>query len=100
MTLDRDEADPITPIRIDHRVDEIWADERGGTLLERYNYLEYHFERGGQYRRARAYLDTSTSVTAYGPFSARRALSRIDAPEFEADVLSYLARRFSEVKRL
>ncbi len=95
----RDEVDPIAPVSIDHSVDEVWADERGGTLEQIYNFIDYHFERAGRYCRARMYLDEPKSVTFYGPFSAPGSHSRIDDRQLEADVLGYLARRFSDVKR-
>jgi len=100
MTFVQDEADPISPVSIDHHVDEVWADKRGGTLREIYNFIDYHFEREGRYCRARMYLDDPSSVTVYGPFSARDSLSLVDDHQLEADVLGYLGRRFGDVKRL
>jgi hypothetical protein len=98
--LVRDEIDRITPVGIDHRIDEIWADQPGGRLMERYNYLDYHFERDGQYCRARTYVDEPNLITLFGPFVARGSIARVEAPEFEADVSAYLARRFRSLNRM
>jgi hypothetical protein len=99
-TFDGNEADPIKPAEIEHSVDELWADERRQELMQRYNYLDYHFEQDGGYCRARAYLDDPRKVTLFGPFQARGSLDPADAPEFEDRVLRYLRRRFKTVKRL
>ena len=95
-----DEADPIRPVGIDHQVDEIWADRPGGRLEQRYNFLDYHFEREGMYCRARAYMDEPSSVTLFGPFAGRGSIARVEAAGFETDVLAYLARRFRSQKRM
>ena len=58
-----DDADPIVPSVIHHRVDEVRID---GVVDERWNYLEYEFERGGVLLRARAYR-TGTVGSACGP---------------------------------
>lgn len=99
MTFVDDSDDPIIPVEIDHHVDEIWADKRGGDLEQIYNFLDYHFERDGAYMRARAYLDEASAVTTYGPVSSRGSLEARVAPDFERDVKAYLARRFRHVKR-
>lgn len=50
MIVERDEIDPITPVGIDHSVDEIWADDKRKVLEQRYNFLDYHFEKDGRLR--------------------------------------------------
>jgi len=88
--------DRITPAQIEHSIDEIWVGDRLG---ERYNFLDYHFERGGHYCRARSYADDFGSVVLYGPFPERHSIEHIDSPDFERDVVDYLERRFPDVSR-
>lgn len=88
--------DRIVPVRIDHSIDEIWV---GDHLAERYNFLDYHFERDGHYCRARSYADEFDSIVLYGPFPARHSIERIESPGFERDVVEYLERRFPDVSR-
>lgn len=92
-----DANDPITPTEIEHLVDEIWD---GSSLEQRYNYLDYHFELGGAYCRARVYIDDTGTVTLFGPFERRGSLSKVDRPDLETAATAYLAKRFPEVKRL
>jgi len=94
MEIRRD--DPITP-KIEHAVEEIWS---GGSLMERYNFLDYHFEQDGAYLRARAYLDDTQEVTLYGPFQKGGPGTKIVAPEAEQAALAYLERRYPVVERL
>lgn len=95
--MTNDTTDPIIPVEIEHCVDEIWD---GTSLEQRYNYLDYHFELGGAYCRARAYIDDMDTVTLFGPFDQRGSLSKIDRPDFERAATIYLKRRFPAVKRL
>jgi hypothetical protein len=76
MILERAEIDLISPVGIDHNVDEIWADDKRKVLEQRYNYLDYHFEKHGRYCRARAYLDEIETVALYGPFVGRGSIER------------------------
>ncbi|WP_432770686.1 MAG: hypothetical protein HEQ22_08155 [Sphingopyxis sp.] len=89
-------GDPIEPFQIEHLIDEIWADDR---LQERYNFVDYHFERDGNYCRARSYADDFRSVVLFGPFLERHRLESVHNPGFEADVTRYLERRFAELRR-
>jgi hypothetical protein len=82
---------------IEHAVDEIWD---GSTLEQHYNYLDYHFEQGGAYLRARAYLDDMGEVTLFGPFKARGSIAKVKADAAEQAALTYLHRRYGVVKRL
>lgn len=100
MVLERDEIDPISPIGIDHSIDEIWADDRRTVLEQRYNYLDYHFEKDGRYCRARAYLDEPETVTLYGPFVSRGSFERVGDAKFGDAVATYLRRRFHKLNRL
>ncbi len=95
--MTNDATDPITPVEIEHCVDEIW---NGASLEERYNYLDYHFELGGAYCRARAYIDDIDTVTLFGPFTRRGSLSKIDQPDLQRAATIYLGKRFLTVKRL
>ena len=90
-------TDPVVPVEIEHKVDELFTN---GVLQQRYNFIDYHFEVDGAYCRARAYLDSIESVAIYGPFKARTSLSPVESPQFLEDVLSYLKRRFHEIKAL
>jgi hypothetical protein len=94
VTLDRDEADPISPVAINHSVDEVWADQSRRVLVQRYNFLDYHFERNGRYCRARVYLEDANTVTLYGPFVQRGSIQRVSDAEFANEVATYLRRRF------
>lgn len=100
MIVERDEIDPITPVGIDHSVDEIWADDKRKVLEQRYNFLDYHFEKDGLYCRARAYLDEPKTVTLYGPFVGRGSIERVVDAEFADAVTTYLQRRFRKLKML
>jgi len=90
--------DPIRPSEVHHEADEI-ADEHG-KLQERYNWIDYHFERDGAYCRARTYLETIGAVAIFGPFAASDHLRPVDAPELREAVMAYLRRRFNEIKEL
>jgi hypothetical protein len=93
--LRRDDA--ILPSAIRHQVDEIYD---GGRLQERYNFIDYDFERDGAYCRARTYLDTSGEVAVFGPFAGRDDLRPVDAPRLRDAVLEYLKRRFQTIDAL
>ena len=95
-----DALDPIQPVGIDHHVDVIWADEARTSLEQVYNYLDYHFERGGRYCRARSYRDEPDEVTLFGPFKWRGSTDRVEDSVFFDDVSAYLKRRFRIVKTL
>ncbi|KTE03113.1 hypothetical protein ATE68_04295 [Sphingopyxis sp. H038] len=88
--------DKIEPIQIEHSIDEVWE---GDQLHESYNFLDYHFEREGNYCRARTYADDFQSISLFGPFEGRHSIQRIDSPNFEHDVTLYLERRFIQVSR-
>lgn len=88
------ESDPIEPASIVHNVDEV---DGGGGISERYNYLNYRFERGDAVVLARVYLYDLAGVSIWppatepfpgGPHNPR------EAPELHNDVMLYLARRF------
>jgi hypothetical protein len=98
MVVDGNEVDPITPVSIEHSVDELWVDEQRQELEQYYNYLDYHFERDGHYCRARLYLDEPRSVTLYGPLAGRGQIIFVSDDQLETDVIAYLRRRFSDVR--
>lgn len=92
-----EEDDGITPSRIEHRVEEIFAD---GVLEQRYNHLVYHFERGGHRISARAYLDEIERVDLFGPFESEVDLTPVEDAAFFDLVLAYMKRRFATIKKL
>ncbi|MEZ5892024.1 MAG: hypothetical protein R3C58_02585 [Parvularculaceae bacterium] len=92
------DTDLIAPVQIEHRSEEIGAE---GIPNQKYNYLVYYFERDGHCIRARSYLNAIAEASIYGPFESNSADSApIDDPEFVELVLTYLKRRYSEIKAL
>ena len=92
-----EEDNGITPSRIGHRVEEIYAD---GALEQRYNYLVYHFERGGHCISARAYLDEIDRVDIHGPFESESNPTPVEDSALFDLVLAYMKRRFATIKKL
>lgn len=94
------ESDPIEPVSIVHNVDEVGG---GGGISERYNYLNYRFERDDVVVLARVYLydlaGVSISPPATEPFPGGPH-SSVEAPRFYDDVMLYLARRFRVISAL
>lgn len=86
--------DIITPVQIEHSIDEVWD---GDELEQYYNYLDYHFEDGGAYLRARVYLDDPQTALLFGPFDSRQSVKAVTAPSVREAVQGYLARRFHKV---
>ena len=43
----------------------------GDRLTQKYNYVVYHFENGGHYYWARAYLEDIDTVALFGPLDNR-----------------------------
>lgn len=87
-------VDPIEPVLIVHKVDEIGV---GGFVEQRYNYLAYRFERDDAVIYARAYLDEPGYVSVRPPATESTygvPLDDVDAPTFHNDVMLYFARRF------
>lgn len=89
--------DAIQPSEIRHRVEDIFVGDR---LDERYNFIDYHFERDGAYCRARTYVVSISNVAIFGPFAGRDDHQSIDAPELREAVLDYLKRRFAKINEL
>ena len=100
MVLDTNDIDPIAPVSIEHSVDEIWSDVRRRKLQQKYNFLDYHFEKNGRYFRARAYLDEISTVTLFGPFAGRSSTEPTIDPVFADEVATYLRRRYRKLKVL
>jgi hypothetical protein len=90
MEVVDDEDDPVLPSAIEHKCEEILD---GDQLNQKYNYLVYHFEVGGCYFWARAYLRNIESVALYGPFESRATMRLVEGSLDEA-VIAYLKRRF------
>ncbi len=95
--MSEERTDAIMPTQIEHLIDEIWVD---GRLEQYYNFLDYHFEAEGAYCRARAYVDDFREITLFGPFEKRGSIAAVVAPDFAADVGSYLERPFLQIRRL
>jgi hypothetical protein len=89
-------ADPIVPTQIEHSVDEVWDGDR---LEQRYNYVDYHFERDGAHCRARSYADDFGEVTLFGLFHGPDGTRTTSDPSLERDVRAYLGKRFLKVSR-
>jgi len=92
-----EEDDGIAPSRIEHRVEEIYAD---GAPEQSYNYLVYHFERSGHYIWARAYLDEIETVSLHGPFDSEAERNSIEDAAFFDLVVAYMKRRYTTIKKL
>jgi hypothetical protein len=90
------DGDSVKPVEIEHRCDEIFE---GRVLLQRYNYIIYHFDCGGSYFWARTYTDEIDTVSVYGPFENRDKKNLTSDPLDEA-ILSYLKRRFRKIQKL
>ncbi len=88
--------DSIRPVRIEHGVFEDWKD---GNLVQFYNFIDYDFEQSGAFIAARAYADNFEEISMSWPYENAEQLRRVEAPQFEAAVLSYLQRRFRAVRR-
>lgn len=86
--------DQIEPVAIEHLVDEVGDGDRLG---QRYNFLDYHFEREGAYCRARSYTEEFGAAVLFGPFERRGSIKAVDNPTMQRDALAYLARRFMDV---
>lgn len=91
-----DETDEAPPSEIEHKCEEIFE---GTRLLQRYNYLVYHFERDGRYFWARSYLDDIQRVSVHGPFDSRKAMKVVPGSIDEV-VFAYLRRRYPRVETL
>jgi len=89
--------DLISPTAIYHEFDEVIV---GAVRMEGYNFLVYEFASEQGFMWARAYLDTISTVSIFGPFRSADDRSEIDAPDLYAAVLAYFGRRFSRVERL
>ncbi len=89
--------DTVRPTEIEHRCEEMYD---GKGLIQRYNYIVYHFEIGGRYFWARAYLDDAGTAALYGPFDSRGGKNPVAAGALDDDVLAYLRRRLRKVETL
>lgn len=88
--------DLITPVRIEHLLDESLHD---GECFARYNYLDYYFESAACFIRGRVYLDNASEMTLFGPFAREVPLREVQDQALEAVVMDYAQRRFSTVKK-
>ena len=94
------EDDPIEPVSITHKVDELWED---GRLSNRYNWLAYVFRLDGAEMMARCYLDDCREVSLYGASLVRDGngpFVQVDAPVLRDLVIRYMTRRFHVITEL
>ncbi len=90
-------SDPVLPVEIEHKVDEIIIE---GEIVESYNFIDYWFEDPQGRARARVYLDNPLEATIYPPIAPGKAPA-LDVDWSTRDaMISYLARRFLVVKAL
>ena len=90
------DADFVRPNEIEHKCEEMFD---GEVLLQKYNYIVYHFDCDGRYFWARTYADEIHTVSLFGPFDRRDTMKPLSGPLDEA-VLAYLKRRFREIQTL
>lgn len=92
------EDDPIAPVRLEHRMDEVLVE---GEPDQAYNYLAYRFERDGASVAVRVYMDEADRALLFPPEPAGAMAERSPAAEsLRQDVLCYLARRFRLIEEL
>lgn len=84
-------------IRVEHLIDEIVIDN---DVVERYNFVIYHFETNGLYCWARAYADDFRNVSVHGPFTNDTCRTQIADEAFFGGVIKYLKERFPNVRKL
>lgn len=90
------EQDPITPIQIEHRCEELFEGDR---LIQIYNYIYYEFETTEHFYWARSYLEENNEVSIFGPFSKDDKRIAVEAP-IDSGVISYFRRRYPILNRL
>jgi hypothetical protein len=88
------DQDPIQPVAIEHRCEEL---RHEGRLEQRYNCLSLRSD--DAYFWARAYLDEINTVSLFGPLESRASRRPTGGALSEA-VLAYLRRRFRIVQML
>jgi hypothetical protein len=95
--LNESDLELIAPTEIRHHAEEIVS---GDVVVERYNFIDYHFEKHDAYCRARAYLDEIEKVSIFGPHSSRDSFEVIEAVNLWNEVLDYLKRRYLVIDTL
>jgi hypothetical protein len=96
--IDPQPIDPISPVSIVHKVDDIIID---GVLEQSYNFLTYTFEGDGVRIEARTYLDAIHKATLYPPIAwpvGLGGIEFIEAPDLREAVIGYLRRRFRVIE--
>lgn len=92
------EDDPVAPVRLEHRMDEVMI---GGEPDQAYNYLAYRFERDGAALAVRVYMDEADRALLSPPEPGGAMAEPTPAAErLRQDVLCYLARRFRLIEEL
>ena len=97
LEVEVDPSDPISPSDVRRSVQEI---REGDQVFEHYECTVYEFERDGAFCEAREDHLGSREVTILGPYSVLDRNTKLDAPEFRADVLAYLKRRYDVILEL
>jgi hypothetical protein len=92
-----DDNDPIQPVRIEHKVDEVVID---GVVEQSYNFIDYWFDDPAGQVRARTYLDTAHKVAIYPPIRAGEPVEFRTEWQTRDAVVAYLARRFRVIEAL
>ena len=90
------DSDRVRPTKIEHRCEEMFDGDR---LTQRYNFVVYHFEKGGHYYWARAYADEIDTVSLFGPLDSRTTRKPV-AGSVDADIVAYFQRRFDTIQTL
>ena len=88
--------DLITPVKIEHLLDEFIHE---GECFARYNYLDYFFENPNCFMRGRVYLHKADEMTLFGPFARETLLREVEDPALEAAVMDFARRRFRTVTK-
>jgi hypothetical protein len=91
--MSTNDEDKIRPNEIMHECDVMPGD---GLV---YNYIDYHFDLGDRYFRARTYVHDMRSVAIYGPLASRGSVEQREGRIDEA-VLDYFKRRFRTIQTL
>jgi hypothetical protein len=90
------ESDDIEPSEIEHKCEELFD---GDALVQKYNYIVYHFDCDGRYFWARTYTHEIDTVSVFGPFDRRETKNKLPGSLDEA-MVAYLKRRFRKIETL
>jgi hypothetical protein len=93
------DTDPIQPLRVEHKVDEIIID---GQIEQSYNLVIYTFDSPAGALNVRAYLDAAHEAVILPPFRAAPGQPPVIGEDWATRdaVIGFLARRFLVIKEL